>query len=843
MRKVLVVSGGVGVVALTGVLAHYDPNYLALLWPLVAAAGGGIYVARHPEVLPGSVRGLLGAPARLLTDQHGAAASEQQAAAAVLSVAAALTEPATAPLIMPEPSIVQSIAPVQPDQSADLLSSMLTAPLEAQRAPIITPPPEPERPRRPPLPALHYLPDMDRAWLAQYFPAVDPALLAPISTRPLISVANGVLRVLVIDGLTVQRAMLGTSETTAQIADVWSVLLVIVDRAPSEIASNKIRERIAHLHTQPYTSGGMAVLAVLAQPQADTSANALAEVVAALTAAVTPASAITKDLPPHDTTSELEQAATASSGTQPLEEVEMPAVLDDAEESAESPAVLDDAEESTNSAVLVEPTQEHEQPLARRPRTEPDIDQFLDVQRAPATAVAAAGKIAGPSEAALNSFVHAAPIWRPGERLPIVHFGVGASGELVSGPLELTCIFAPSQRGKTSLVIFLMSQLLQAIHPQTGRSLVPWFMTTKYEERNTFGVSIGRLLRQAYNVRKLPAPRGIEPDGSGTYRVLLMLEAELRRRLNRAMVDPDVQHDPMTLIVDEWTNTARQLKRMRVASDEEDAEPTVVAGLGDGSRLVEDAGDEPLAHAVGAVDSLVRQGLGMLMPLILVTQDGLVKNTGLDTGLMGSFSTYIGHTELDAYTLRIIAKGDQGKLAQINKLKQRHTGWFYAREGQIVPIWFPWVTNDLIDLWLRDLEISEAPARSAVLEESTEPAEVTAPAAPSQMRQPQPEDWPETVRSLVAGLGDRLPVIVDAFGKLGLQVPITPSGVQRRAMLGIPQPKDPVDAAAPFDRRLVLYLAKLRKHDIKSNTLAAVLFGRTGQAAQDITNAIERHAR
>lgn len=839
MRKVLVVSGGVGVVALTGVLAHYDPNYLALLWPLVAAAGGGVYVVRHPEVLPDRVRGLLGAPARLLTDQHGAAASEQQAAA-VLSAAAALTEPPTSSLslVMLESSTVEPIALARPAQEPDLLSTMLTTPLEPRRTPIITPPPEqeqprpqkPSQPRRPPLPTLHYLPGMDRAWLAQYFSAVDSALLAPISARPLLDVANGVLRVLLVDGLTVQRAMLGTSEATAQLADAWSVLLVIVDRAPSEIASTKIRERIAYLHSQPYTSGGTAVLAVLAQPQAHTSANMLAEVVAAL-AAATPALAAIEDLPADNTMLELEPAAAASSDTLPIEK-------------PETLVVFDDVEEAKTSAVEVsaESREEREQPSVRRLRSEPEIDQFLDSQRAPAAAMTAAGKIAGPSEAALNNFVHAAPIWRPGERLPLVHFGVGAGGELVSGPLELTCIFAPSQRGKTSLVIFLMSQLLQAVHPQTGRSLVPWFMTTKYEERNTFGVSIGRLLRQAYNVRKLPTPRGIEPDGSGTYRVLLLLEAELRRRLNRAMVDPDVQHDAMALIVDEWTNTARQLKRMRVASDEEDTAPTVVAGLGDGSRLVEDAGDEPLAHAVGAVDSLVRQGLGMLMPLILVTQDGLVKNTGLDTGLMGSFSTYIGHTELDAGTLRIIAKGDAGKLTQINKLKQRHTGWFYAREGQIIPFWFPWVTNELVDLWLRDLEILEAPAPQVAQVENTALAEMAAPATSSEPRRPQPEDWPETVRSLVAGLGERLPVIVDAFGKLGLQVPISPSGVQRRAMLGIPQPKDPVDAAA-FDRRLVLYLAKLRKHDIKSNTLAAVLFGRTGQAAQDITNAIERHAR
>lgn len=838
MRNVLVVSGGVGVVALTGVLAHYDPNYLALLWPLVAAAGGGVYVARHPEVLPDRMRALLGAPARLLTDQYGAAAGEQQAAAAVLSVAAALTEPAAIPLVMPEPSAVQFSAPAQQPQSVDLLSSMLAAPLETRRAPIITPPPELERAPRPPLPGLHYLPDMDRAWLAQYFPAVAPALLAPISTRPLVNVANGVLRVLLIDGLTVQRAMMGTSEATAQLADAWSVLLVIVDRAPSEIAGTKIRERIAHLHTQSYASGGTAVLAVLAQPQADTPTNALAEVVAALADAATQVPTATEDLAGDSTESQLEPAAAARSEALFIEEPETSAMLDDAAE-PETSAVLDDAAEPASSAVFVEAMEGHEQLLARRPRTEPAIDQFFDAQRASATAMTAAGKIVGPSEAALNCFVHAAPIWRPGERLPIVHFGVSASGNLVSGPLELTCIFAPSQRGKTSLVIFLMSQLLQAIHPQTGRSLVPWFMTTKYEERNTFGVSIGRLLRQAYNIRKLPAPRGIEPDGSGSYRVLLMLEAELRRRLNRAMVDPDVQHDVMALIVDEWTNTARQLKRMRVASDEEDAEPTVVAGLGDGSRLVEDAGDDPLAHAVGAVDSLVRQGLGMLMPLILVTQDGLVKNTGLDTGLMASFSTYIGHTELDAGTLRIIAKGDQGKLAQINRLKQRHTGWFYAREGEIIPFWFPWVTNDLIDLWLRDLEILEAPTQPIALLEGTASTEIVVPEVSSQ---PQPEDWPETVRNLVAGLGDRLPVIVDAFGKLGLQVPLSPSGVQRRAMLGIPQPKDPAHAAV-FDRRLVLYLAKLRKHDIKSNTLAAVLFGRTGQAAQDITNAIERHAR
>lgn len=829
MRKVLVVGGGVAVVALTGVLAHYDPNYLALLWPLVAAAGGGAYIAQHPDLLPEPVRGLLGTPARLLTDHTPAAAGEQQAAAAVSSAAAAFTASATGSLVMPEPSAMQPVPFTSPSVSIDLLSLMLTTPPEVRRAPIITPPPQdrrepiitpPPRLERPHLPPLYYLAAMDRVWLAQYVPAVDPALLVPITSRTLVGVAKGVLGVMLIDGLVIQRAMLGTSEAAAQLADTWTVLLAIVDRAPGEIASKKILERIAYLHVQPYTSGGVAVLAVLAQSSVDTSTDALADVVAAL-AATAP---VVSNIP----------AALMSAVTSEQQPNEEPSFLASDTQEAGETVILDGTPPPTVTSA--EGLEAFGQPSARRLRSEPEVDLFLDTQRAPVASMTAAGKIVPPSEAALNAFVHAAPIWRPDERLPIVHFGIGATGELVSGPLELTCIFAPSQRGKTSLVIFLMSQLLQAMHPQTGRSLVPWFMTTKYEERNSFGVSIGRLLRQAYNVRKLPAPRGIEPDGSGSYRVLLLLEGELRRRLNRAMVDLDVQHEAMALIVDEWTNTARQLKRMRVASDEEDAEPTVVAGLGDGSRLVEEAGDEPLVHAVGAIDSLVRQGLGMLMPLILVTQDGLVKNTGLDTGLMGSFSTYIGHTELDAHTLRIIAKGDAGKLAQINKLKQRHSGWFYAREGQLIPIWFPWVTNDLIDLWLRDLEITEAPAPSPTL------VEVVAPAAPVQPRQRQPEDWPETVRNLVVGLGERLPVIVDAFGKLGLQVPISPSGVQRRALLGIPQPKDPPNAAT-LDRRLVLYLAKLRKHEIKSNTLAAVLFGRTGQAAQDITNAIERHAR
>lgn len=830
MRKVLVVGGGVGVVALTGVLAHYDPNYLALLWPLIAAAGSGVYVVRHPELLPEPVRGLLGMPTRLLTDRSPEVTDEQQASATVMSVAAALTEPVTATLVMPNLRAVQPLTSSHPPTLVALLSSMLAElPPEAQRVPIITPPPELKRAPRPPLPPIHYLPNMDRAWLGQYFPTVAPALLTPISMRPLVRVAKSVLGVLLVDGLTIQRAMLGTSEATAQLTDVWSVLLAIVDRAPSEVASAKICERIAYLHTQPYASGGTAVLVVLAQPQADRHTNTLTEVIAALTAAADPILIATENLLPDDATSKLELVAATNSEALVTEELEMP-------------TALDDGEELEISAVCIETMEGHELLLARRPQTEPEVELFLDAQRVPAVAVNAAGKIAGPSEVVLNSFVHAAPIWRPGERLPIIHFGVGANGELVSSPLELTCIFAPSQRGKTSLIIFLMSQLLQATHPQTGRSLVPWFMTTKYEERNTYGVSIGRLLRQAYNIRKLPVPRGIEPDGSGTYRVLMLLKKELRRRLTEAMTNPDVQHDPMALIVDEWTSAKNDLGLLRLATDTKDTGPTLVADLGNGARLVEESSDSPLDQAIGAIESLVRQGLGMLLPLILVTQDGQKQNTGINTGVMGSFSTYIGHTELDAQTFRIMAKGDQGKLAQINLLKQRHTGWFYLREDRIIPFWFPWVTNDLIALWLRDIEISEASAPPVQLVEAAALAEVTALTVPIQPHRPQPEDWPETVRSLVVGLGDRLPVLVDAFGKLGLQVPVSPSGVQRRALLGILQPNDPLDAAI-FDRRLVLYLAKLRKHEIKSNTLAVVLFGRTGQAAQDITNAIERHAR
>jgi hypothetical protein len=328
----------------------------------------------------------------------------------------------------------------------------------------------------------------------------------------------------------------------------------------------------------------------------------------------------------------------------------------------------------------------------------------------------------------------------------------------------------------------------------------------------------------------LDAPQGIEEDGSGAYRVLMLTGAELDRRLKLTREQPGSRFTPFALFADEWRVIRTRTEKLVLPEDAEGRRP--------------DAWEQCL----NVIDTLLPQGLEPLMPLVLGSQDAHVQNNGINTGTWANFGTYFLHTDTDSVTIQNITKGDRAKIQQVAAIQKRHTGWIFLRGRDVFPIWLPWVTNELVAAWVSDLDSDVELSQQAAVAGADESDDADLDADDASLvvaagqGDPRPEDWPESVRALITALGDRLPILVQTFAALDWKVPVRVSGAERRAILGIPQPNDPPNVA-PYDPRLVRLLAQLRRADVRSNTLAALLFGRTGQAAQDITTAIERNAR
>ena len=778
----LVVYGAPVVIGFS-MLVSYDPNFAALVWPLAAGALG-VAGWRHRANLPPFVQHLLPPPPAV----RGHLPSMEADSMAEKEVVEAITSLARRVIVTPPPAV--NVPTHDEDTSA---------------APSIT-----------------YHPGERHTWVRLFGVRSDLTQLAPID-RPIGQILQAVIRACLRDGL-----MVDAMRVDVRASSVAEPQIALIHVRFRGTPSPQLLVQLTRHYAEVLTQDGAAVI-VVGQPRPAPARIIVAPTPQRIVQGNGAGGTVAAAVP-----SEVGYPVLKDDGVQPR--VESLSVMDGVDGQGIQPvAALSDAVGGDHTSadlpaggsvaaltVAPSPRPTSGGDTYRQRRSEPTLEDLLGT---PPSRVLDAQELRD----ATQRWCGTAPIWRRGQRYPLITLGVDAAGQPMYLPLTHTAIFAPSQTGKTSLVVHIMMQLLHLSHPDTGQALLPWFATTKYEDVNQHGVPIGQVLRQAYNVRNYKTHVGIEPDGVGTYMVLERVYTALRTRLLRAA--GAAQSFPVVVpFIDEWTVTAALLERMKRVNTEkkgDDKQAGVITGLDDGTYIVRDEPTNLLGQAALYLEAIIRQGLGMLIPLFLVTQDGQTQNTGLNTGLMGSFDTMIGHTRLEPATLQLMSRGNPVLAQNITQLRKTHDGWFVIdrRQGAAQPFWFPWVTEEVIRQWEAK---HEALCRCAPQQEYAAPPQTPVASAPPR-RMVTMDRWKH--HGQLTRLGeDKVRALVVALEQCGVQLPLSMTRMERLALLGLG------DNAAPGNPRLVQLLRLLRSK-YSGNVLAMLLFDQLGQAAQDVNDA------
>lgn len=441
--------------------------------------------------------------------------------------------------------------------------------------------------------------------------------------------------------------------------------------------------------------------------------------------------------------------------------------------------------------------------------------------------------------AALDAYPFTSPRWSARTLWPEICFGIHPdTGEGVWGPMEQTCIFAGTQTGKTTLIQHLMAQVSAARQEASGRGISPWFMTTKWQDTNNYGVNVGQWLGTAYNLRRFSSPRGNESDAMGSFRMLELLAGELQKRATR----PDAASaSRVVAFIDEWAYTAALLNSKRFVRD--DRKPTAPAGT-----IVEAGLDTPLGAAAANVATITRLGQGMGVLAFFVSQDGAIRNnspkpSAINTGMFANFGTFLVHLRrLDQATRTIVVAGNPATAERLDALRERWQEWAYIRGDVVEPFVFPHVTNDTIAAWMRRV----GPLPTGETQPAARPmAQPTAPlATPATLATARPTALPTTPATTPAAVGDLsawgdnaaylerniadLHVVLRGFAHLGLTLPQRLTLVQRRRLLGLEEPQPPTSVA------FCTLLRALARNGISQNALATLVFNTRGEATADI---------